>query len=123
MTTKRSRLINEFFKYKVLFLYIYDQPTTGETGGQFYGLALGHVFVGLYLQQLVLIFLFLLAEDENKNQAALPEGVLMIVLLFITVLVQATLSGAFHVSLIRNFCNFTNAFVASHQVSPIISSS
>ncbi|KAF8962613.1 hypothetical protein BDZ97DRAFT_1824617 [Flammula alnicola] len=40
--------------YKYLFLYAYQQPTTTDTGGLFYPKAMGHIFVGLYVQQICL---------------------------------------------------------------------
>lgn len=36
-----------WFVYKYLFLWVYDQPASMETGGLFYRSALTHIFVGL----------------------------------------------------------------------------
>lgn len=44
-----------------------------------------HVFVGLYVQQICLCALFFLAQDENNNPSAVPEGALMVVLIVLTV--------------------------------------
>ncbi|KAF8137373.1 hypothetical protein EV363DRAFT_1156392 [Boletus edulis] len=71
--------------YKYLFLYQLTQPATMDTGGLFYPRAIQHVFVGMYVQQICLCALFFLFRDENKHAAALPEGILMVVLIFLTV--------------------------------------
>lgn len=70
--------------YKYLFLYVYQQPSTTDTGGLFYPKALQHIFVGLYVEQVCLCALFFLARNENSNPSAIPEGALMIVLIIIT---------------------------------------
>ncbi|KAF5310540.1 hypothetical protein D9619_007845 [Psilocybe cf. subviscida] len=70
--------------YKYLFLYVYQQPSTTDTGGLFYPKALQHIFVGLYVEQVCLCALFFLARNENNNPSAIPEGALMIVLIIIT---------------------------------------
>ena len=71
--------------YKYLFLYQFTQPPTSDTGGLFYPKAIHHVFVGLYVQQLCLCALFFLFRDENDNAGAVPEGILMVILIFVTV--------------------------------------
>ena len=37
--------------YKYLFIYVLDQPASSDTGGAFLPIAIGHVFVGLYVQE------------------------------------------------------------------------
>ena len=71
--------------YKYLFLYELDQPQWGDTGGLFFPKAVQHIFVGLYIQQICLAALFFLARDENHHPNALPEGIIMIVLIALTV--------------------------------------
>ena len=71
--------------YKYLFLYVYQQPTTTDTGGLFYPKAYQHVLVGLYVQQICLCALFFLATDSNGHHKSVPEGALMVVLIVITV--------------------------------------
>lgn len=71
--------------YKYLFLYVYQQPTTTDTGGLFYPKAFQHVLVGLYVQQICLCALFFLATDSNDHHSSVPEGALMVVLIVITV--------------------------------------
>lgn len=74
-----------FMLYKYLFLYVYDQPASGDTGGLFFPKAITHVFVGLYVEQICLAALFFLAQKPDKTPSAIPEGALMIVLIVITV--------------------------------------
>jgi len=71
--------------YKYLFLYVYQQPTTTDTGGLFYPKAWQHVFTGLYVQQICLCALFFLAVDGNGGHNSVVEGALMVVLIVITV--------------------------------------
>ncbi|KAI9567493.1 hypothetical protein HD554DRAFT_2314817 [Boletus coccyginus] len=70
--------------YKYLFLYQFTQPATADTGGLFYPKAIQHVFVGLYVQQICLCALFFLFRDENNDAGATAEGILMVVLIFLT---------------------------------------
>ena len=74
-----------YMLYKYLFIYAFDQPASGDTGGLFFPKALQHVFVGLYIQQICLAALFFLAQDERGKQSAIPEGALMVVLIIFTV--------------------------------------
>ena len=71
--------------YKYLFLYVYQQPTTTDTGGLFYPKALQHIFVGLYVQQVCLCALFFLARNGADKASAIPQGALMVVLIVLTV--------------------------------------
>jgi len=71
--------------YKYLFLYVYQQPTTTDTGGLFYPKAFQHVLTGMYVQQICLCALFFLAVDSNGHHSSVAEGALMVVLIVITV--------------------------------------
>ncbi|KAG8910948.1 hypothetical protein FRC00_007273 [Tulasnella sp. 408] len=74
-----------FYKlWTYLFLYVLDQPASGDTGGLFFPKAIQHIFVGLYVQQICLAALFFLARNQNKKASAIPEGALMIVLIIFT---------------------------------------
>ncbi|KDR80141.1 hypothetical protein GALMADRAFT_153825 [Galerina marginata CBS 339.88] len=81
--------------YKYLFLYVYQQPPTTDTGGLFFPKALQHVFVGLYVQQICLCALFFLARNENIKASAIPEGALMIVLIVITAGFQIIINNSY----------------------------
>ncbi|KAI5996352.1 hypothetical protein EDD15DRAFT_517309 [Pisolithus albus] len=73
-----------YLLYKYLFLYQYTQPPELDTGGLFFPRAIQHVFVGMYVQQICLCALFFLAQNASGRQAAVPEGVLMVVLIALT---------------------------------------
>lgn len=62
-----------WFCYKYLFIWVYNQPSSMETGGLFFKTALNQMFAGLYIEHLCLIGLFLLARDESDDIAALPK--------------------------------------------------
>ncbi|XP_006463455.1 hypothetical protein AGABI2DRAFT_225252 [Agaricus bisporus var. bisporus H97] len=70
--------------YKYLFLWVYEQNPSGDTGGLFFPKAIQHVFVGLYIEEICLCALFFLARDPNDNASAVIEGALMIVLIVLT---------------------------------------
>jgi len=78
-----------FLMYKYLFLWVYEQPSTSDTGGLFFPKAIQHIFVGMYVQQLCLTALFFLARNDNKKASAVPEGVFMVILIVITVSVSS----------------------------------
>ncbi|KAF9458987.1 hypothetical protein BDZ94DRAFT_1269342 [Collybia nuda] len=81
--------------YKYLFLWQFDQPSTSDTGGLFFPKAIQHVFVGMYVQQVCLCALFFLAQDENKNPTAIPEGALMVVLIVLTAAYHAIINNSY----------------------------
>ena len=74
-----------YMLYKYLFLWVYNQPSTMDTGGRFFPKAIQHVFVGLYIQELCLCALFFLTRNPAGKAGALPEAVLMIILIVFTV--------------------------------------
>jgi hypothetical protein len=73
-----------YLLYKYLFLCQHTQTPSADMGGLFFPKAIQHVFVGMYIQQLCLCALFFLVTDPNGKLGALPEGVLMIVLIVLT---------------------------------------
>ncbi|GAA5918190.1 hypothetical protein JCM1841_005294 [Sporobolomyces salmonicolor] len=84
-----------WFVYKYLFLLVINTPPSTETGGRFYPKALGHIFVGLYIEQVCLCGLFFLAQDSKGKQSAIPEGAIMVVLIVITVLFHLLMNKSF----------------------------
>jgi len=74
-----------YLLYKYLFTWVNDQPRSSETGGLFFPKAINHIFVGLYVQQLVSCALFFLAQNDKSNPSSIPEGALMVVLIVFTV--------------------------------------
>jgi len=102
MTTKRvipgnrvpqATLFYQLYKY--LFLYVYQQPATTDTGGLFYPKAYQHVLTGLYVQHICLCALFFLATDSNGHHSAVAEGALMVVLIVITAGFHAILNNSY----------------------------
>lgn len=74
--------------YKYLFLYVYDMKPENETSGLFYPKAINHLFVGLYVEMVMLAALFFVAQSidpvtGSKSQSAIPEGVFMVILIVI----------------------------------------
>ncbi|KNZ78034.1 hypothetical protein J132_02678 [Termitomyces sp. J132] len=84
-----------YMVYKYLFLWVYDQPSTSDTGGLFFPKAIQHVFVGLYVLQVCLAALFFLARNQNKDPSAIPEGALMIVLIVLTAGSHAIINNSY----------------------------
>ncbi|KAJ7064856.1 hypothetical protein C8F01DRAFT_777426 [Mycena amicta] len=85
-----------FFQlYKYLFLWQFEQPQSGETGGLFFPKAIGHLFVGLYIEQVCLAGLFFLARDGNNKASSIPQGALMVVLIVATILFQLLMSNSY----------------------------
>ncbi|KAH8116005.1 DUF221-domain-containing protein [Phellopilus nigrolimitatus] len=84
-----------YLLYKYLFLYQFDQPAAGDTGGLFFPKAIQHVFVGMYIQQICLAALFFLARDENSKAGALPEGILMIILIVATAIFHMVINNSY----------------------------
>jgi hypothetical protein len=61
------------------------QPTFSDTGGSFFPKAMTHLLVGMYIQEVALCALFFLARNANGKVSAIPQGVLMIILIVSTV--------------------------------------
>ncbi|WVQ78133.1 hypothetical protein IAT38_000214 [Cryptococcus sp. DSM 104549] len=77
--------------YKYLFIWVVDQPPSRDTGGLFFPKAITHLFVGMYVQQVCMAALFFLARNDEGNASAVPQGALMVVLIFCTIAFQYTL--------------------------------
>jgi hypothetical protein len=82
--------------FKYLFTYVFEQPPELETGGQWFRKAITLVFVGLYIEELCLLGLFFLATNSDNSRSAIPQGVLMGVLIAITIAFQQYLKYRFH---------------------------
>ncbi|KZT62553.1 DUF221-domain-containing protein [Calocera cornea HHB12733] len=79
--------------WKYLFLWQLDQEPSGDTGGLYFPLAIQHIFVGLYIEQICMAALFLLTSKGTPS--AVPEGILMIVLIVITAGSHAILNNSY----------------------------
>jgi len=85
-----------FMLYKYLFLWQFDQPASGETGGLFFPKAIQHIFVGLYIQQVCLAALFFLAQNSHKKPSAVAEGALMVVLIIFTIAFHMIINNSYN---------------------------
>jgi hypothetical protein len=83
-----------YLLYKDFFLYRYTQEPSADTGGLFFPKAIQHVFVGMYIQQICLCTLFLLAQNDSKP-SAIPEAALMIILIAITAFYHTVINDSF----------------------------
>ncbi|KAK7034856.1 hypothetical protein R3P38DRAFT_2518516 [Favolaschia claudopus] len=81
--------------YKYLLVWQFAQPRGSDSGGQFFPRAVGHIFVGLYIQQICMAGLFFLARDERNYPASAPQGVLISVLLVLTIPFQHFINDSF----------------------------
>ena len=79
--------------YKYLFLWVLEQPASSDTGGLFFPKAINHIFVGLYVQQVLLAALFFLAAKGTPTP--IPEGALMIVLILVTAIFQMMINNSY----------------------------
>ncbi|KAH8834007.1 hypothetical protein DL96DRAFT_1491150 [Flagelloscypha sp. PMI_526] len=84
-----------YMLYKFLFLWVFQQPQSSDTGGLFFPKAIQHVLTGVYIQQICLAALFFLSRDDQGKVSALPEGILMIVLVVFTVGVHIIFNNSY----------------------------
>ena len=84
------------FSY-VAYIYrlFYVSEFQYDTGGLSFPRAIHQSFTGVYLMEIMLAGLFFAAEDETGAQSAIPEGVLMIILLICTIIIHLTIGSAF----------------------------
>ena len=74
-----------YMLWKYRFLWQLGQPRSTDSGGRFFPMAIQHVFVGLYIEEVLLAALFFLARDSKGDASAIPQGALMVVLIVFTV--------------------------------------
>jgi phage terminase Nu1 subunit (DNA packaging protein) len=82
-----------YVAYIYTMFYVSDFPN--DTGGLAFPRAIYQSFTGIYMMEIMLAALFFLAQNESHAQSALPEGVLMCVLVVITIGVQYVMSSSF----------------------------
>lgn len=66
-----------------------------DTGGVLYPRALNQMFTGLYVMELCLVGLFFLVQDTEGNGVCYPQGIIMIVSIFLTAIYQILLNQEF----------------------------
>lgn len=74
---------------------IYVTRFRNDTGGVLYPRAINQTFTGLYVMELCLIGLFILAENENGTNVCFPHAVVMFIALILTALYQILLNNSF----------------------------
>ncbi|GAA99523.1 uncharacterized protein L969DRAFT_93981 [Mixia osmundae IAM 14324] len=84
-----------WFVFKYLFIWVYDMPNHMETGGRYFPLAIHHIFVGLYIEELCLTGLWFLARNDTGGVSAIPEAIFAIILIVITVLYHTILFSGY----------------------------
>lgn len=87
--------IVSYWVYKYQYIWVMFQRPSEDTGGLFFPKAVSQVFVGLYIQEICLCALFFLARDEKQHVSAVPQGALMVVLIFGTAAVHFLLVNAY----------------------------
>jgi len=60
--------------YRYLFTYVYDMKPQNETSGLFFPKVITWLLAGLYLEMVMMAALFFVAQDDQGNQSAIPEG-------------------------------------------------
>ena len=79
------------FRYNVLYV----TKSVSDTGGLLYPTALNQLFVGIYVLEVCLIGLFLLARDQDQKWTCLGQAVIMIAVTGVTGGFQVVLNQAF----------------------------
>ncbi|EAU91569.2 DUF221 family protein [Coprinopsis cinerea okayama7 len=83
-----------YIAWKFLFVQVFDQPDETETGGMYFPMAVGNLFVGLYIEHICLAALFFMrAPDEGAG--AVVKAIFMLVLLGLTAVAQLFMSNSF----------------------------
>ncbi|CAF0778429.1 unnamed protein product [Didymodactylos carnosus] len=82
-----------YVAYLYTMFYVSDFPN--DTGGLAFSRAIYQSFTGIYLMEILLAGLFFLSQNESGSQSAIPEGVLMCVLIAVTIGVQFTMTSSF----------------------------
>ncbi|KAI6247901.1 hypothetical protein HI914_04315 [Erysiphe necator] len=78
-------------RYNMLYVFRFHL----DTGGLLYPRAINQTFTGLYVMELCLIGLFFLVQDEQGTQACVPQAIIMITFLVLTVAYQFLLNKSF----------------------------
>ncbi|KAL2257406.1 hypothetical protein VTK26DRAFT_214 [Humicola hyalothermophila] len=66
-----------------------------DTGGVLYPRAINQTFTGLYVMELCMIGLFFLARDVDGEATCVPQGIIMVITLILTILYQYVLNSSF----------------------------
>ncbi|PNS17283.1 hypothetical protein CAC42_6966 [Sphaceloma murrayae] len=78
-------------RYNVIYVYQFRV----DTGGLLFPQAINQLFTGLYVMEVALAGLFFIAQDSAGNNGAIPQGIIMIIMLAFTVIFQVLINSAF----------------------------
>lgn len=86
-----------FFLFYIAYLYsmFYVSDFPNDSGGLAFSRAIYQSFIGIYLMEILMAGLFLLAQNERGSQSAIAQGILMCVLILITIGVHWTMCSSF----------------------------
>ncbi|UJR11199.1 hypothetical protein I4U23_015380 [Adineta vaga] len=82
-----------YIAYTYTMFYVNDFPN--DSGGLAFPRAIYQSFTGVYLMEIMLAALFFLVQNESGRQAAIPQGILMCILIVLTVIVYMTMRSSF----------------------------
>ncbi|KAF9346664.1 hypothetical protein BGX26_001823 [Mortierella sp. AD094] len=82
----------DYFVYRHQFLYVYRQPV--ETGGLAFPKAVKQAFTGIFISQITLFGIFLM-KQVTFNEPAIPQLVLIVILIVITAYALRNMKEAF----------------------------
>ncbi|KAM0714549.1 hypothetical protein Q7P37_009845 [Cladosporium fusiforme] len=78
-------------RYNVLYVYQYES----DSGGRFFVAAINQLFAGLYVMEICLTGVFLLATGPDDNSFCIPQGLAMVAVLALTVAYQSFLNRTY----------------------------
>lgn len=86
-----------FSLFWVVYRYntLYVNKFKIDTGGLLFPTAVNQLYTGVYVMELALIGLFFLVRDEQDNASGKSQGIIMIVVLFLTIAYQFLLNQAY----------------------------
>ena len=82
-----------YFAHRYNMLYV--TRFESDTGGVLYPRAINQTFTGLYVMELCMLGLFIIALDENGNHACTPHSIVMVIAIIFTIGYQILLNWAF----------------------------
>lgn len=78
-------------RYNVLYVYQYES----DSGGRFFVAAINQLFAGLYVMEVCLTGIFVLATRPDGNSSCIPQGLAMMAVLALTVAYQSFLNRTY----------------------------
>lgn len=80
-------------RYNVIYVYQYDF----ESGGRFFVAAINQLFAGLYVMEVCLVGIFVLATGPSDGTTCIPQAVAMMAVMALTVAFQSFLNRTYRV--------------------------